>query len=304
MRFVAAAVLVLGTLAAAADPSAAAFTVGALRRDGIIIPFAAYDGKRWSAPWPLPEFDRAIPINLISVPKSWWGKAGVRDTWQAWIDGAAETLRVLQPDVATVHCTRQIGLRTDYRPADFPPPPDAQPYPKDGLVVSPPQPVSSIRVLPGGATELLPLWPALRDAFNKAERETASQFDDPMSEKTRERMDPQIEAAYAYGSDPRYYYLESDRAYLTPDGESCVFAFATGWIVKQGVTYTPLATSVDLIGCNRYGASYMLPFGVMALNGHTYWLAQFSGFDHERFVIVELKPKAVNAAINVWEGGC
>ena len=304
MRFVAAAALLVATLAAAADQPAAAFIVGALRRDGLVLPFAAYDGKHWSAPWPLPEFDRPIPINLISIPKGWWGKAGPRDTWQVWVDDAAQTIHVTQPDFAKVHCTRQIGLRTDYRPAEPPPPPDTQPYPKDGLAVSPPQPLEPIAVLSPGATELLPLWPTMRDAFNKAERETAGRFNDPVSEKVREKYDPQIEAAYAYGTSPRIYYVESSRTYRAFGDDDCAIAFGTGWIVKTGEDYKPLAMTVDIVGCNRYGATFMLPFGVMTLGGHTYWLAQFSGWGHERDVVIEVKPKDVEAVVNVWGGGC
>lgn len=48
----------------------------------------------------------------------------------------------------------------------------------------------------------------------------------------------------------------------------------------------------------------MLPFGVMRMNGQTYWLAQYSGWDHERFVVVEIKPKQVEAVVNAWGGGC
>ncbi len=304
MRFLAAAALLaVATVAGGADLSAP-FLVGALRRDGLVIPFGAFDGKRWSAPWPLPEPDRAIPINLLSVPRNWWGKAGMRTTWQAWIGAAAETLTVVQPDVVPVHCTRQIGLRTDYRAAEPPPAPDQQPYPKDGLAVSPPQPVEPVAILAPGAIELLPLKTTLYDAFNDAERETANRFRDPMPEKVRERLDPQIEAAYAYGTNPRVYYIESSRTYRTLGGDTCAIAFGTGWIVQTGDTYRAKATTVDLLPCDRYGATYMLPFGVMQLRGNLYWFAQFSGWDHERFVIVEVKAQEIEAVINVWGGGC
>ncbi|HZP49105.1 MAG TPA: hypothetical protein VFB07_11245 [Vicinamibacterales bacterium] len=304
MRLVAAAALLFALAAAAADQPAAAFVVGALRRDGAVVPFAAFDGKHWSSPWPLPRLERPIPINLNSIPKSWWGKAGPRETWQAWIDGAAQTLQVRQPDWVAVHCTRQVALRTDYHPAEPPPPPTAQPFPKDGLAVSPPHALEPIAILSPGATELLPLGPTLYDAFNDAERETASRYSDPMPQKQREKYDPGIEAAYAYGTDPRTYYVESSRAYRSPGGDGCAIAFGTGWIVKRGETYTAVATTVDIVPCDRYGATYMLPFGVMTLNGHTYWLAQFSGWAHERFVVVDLKPKEVEAVVNVWGGGC
>src|ERR671930_1567575 len=134
MRIAASSLLLTVSLAADSAP----FTVGALRRDGIVIPFAAYDGKRWVSRWPQPSRDESVPISLSSVPGRWWGPAGVRESWQAWIVGETREvppLKVVQPDVVDVHCTRQIGLRTEYRPAAVPPPPRAQPHPKDDVVV-------------------------------------------------------------------------------------------------------------------------------------------------------------------------
>ena len=48
----------------------------------------------------------------------------------------------------------------------------------------------------------------------------------------------------------------------------------------------------------------MLPLGVMRLGGRLFWIAQFSGWDHERFVVIEIKAKTVEVAVNVWGGGC
>ena len=62
--------------------------------------------------------------------------------------------------------------------------------------------------------------------------------------------------------------------------------------------------TVDLLQCDKYGATYLYPFGAMTLAGKTYWLAQFSGWDHERFVVLEIKPNEVAAVVNAWGGGC
>ena len=48
----------------------------------------------------------------------------------------------------------------------------------------------------------------------------------------------------------------------------------------------------------------MLPLGVDAVGGKLYWLAQFSGWDHERYVVIEIKPKTVEAVVNAWGGSC
>ena len=50
------------------------FTLGVLRRDAMVVPFATYDGKRWENHWPQPSQDVDVPINLRSVPGRWWGQ--------------------------------------------------------------------------------------------------------------------------------------------------------------------------------------------------------------------------------------
>jgi len=316
-----AVIAVIAVGAVAAEPSG--FAIGALRRDGVVIPFATYDGKHWSARWPPAEREPEIPINMRSVPSKWWGPSGPRETWQTWIDGrAAGTVRVLQPDAVDAHCVRQIGLRTDYRSAQPPAPPDEQPYPKDGLAVSPPQTgrgagapgvtIEPIEVIDRRAPQLNGLMTTLQEAFNRAERVTAGTFNHPVDVKIRERSEPQIEAVYAFGQAPRVYYIESVRNYRLPDGAGgfpfsdsrCGIAFGTGWFARDAGGFRSIEMSVRIVPCDSYGATYMLPFGAMHLGDRTYWIAQFSGWDHERYVVVDIGPKVVEAVVNAWGGGC
>jgi hypothetical protein len=297
----------LGGAVAAAGPPRATFGVGVLRRDGIIVPFAAFDGKRWIDNWRLPDVELDVPISLRDVPSKWWGPTPALDRWQAWGSGEPQSLRVVQPDWVNVHCTRQIGLRTDYTPAAAAPPRTEQPYPKDGLAVSPPQAVDKITVLRGESEETRALIPAFHDAFNKAERRTENQYRHPVERRAREGRTPDIEAIYAAGDHPRIYYVEATRAYrlLGRRADECeAVAFGSGWFAREGAELRPLEVVVDLLECNRAGASYMLPLGVMRLDAHTYWLAQFSGWKHERYVVVDVMPKAVKAVVNAWGGSC
>ena len=299
--------LALGALLGAA-PSREAFGVGVLRRDGIIVPFAAFDGKRWLANWPLPAAEVMVPISVRDVPRSWWGPTRPLDTWQAWIGGAAQSLRVVQPDWVEVHCTRQIGLRTDYGPATAAPAPTEQPYPKDGLAVSPAQPVERVDVVQPESGEMRALLPAIHEAFNKAERETESLAGGhPVAQRSREGRLPDVEAVYAAGDSPRIYYVEATRRYrrLGQRPDQCAgLGFGTGWFLRDAAGVRSLLTVVDVLHCDRRGASYMLPLGAMRLRARTYWLAQFSGWNHERYVVVEIKKKTVEAVLNKWGGSC
>jgi hypothetical protein len=303
MRFV---VGVLTALALVADRPDRSFAVGILRRDGIVVPFAAFDGRKWSSHWPKPALELTVPVDVHSVPSSWWGPTGPLDSWEAWA-GTSERqpIRVSQPDWIGVHCLRQVGLRTDYRAGEFPPPPREQPYPKDGLAVAPPQPIERIQAVPPAAGEVTGMTAILQEAFNDAERTTARRFNHPIKPGIRERITPTIEAVYAHGGEPRVYYVESLREYQMAGTHECTMvAFGTGWFVRENGTYRALSMAVDALNCDRLGASYMMPLGVARLATRVFWLAQFSGWDHERYVVIEPKARGVDAVLSVWGGGC
>ncbi|HMD33596.1 MAG TPA: hypothetical protein VKH42_01450 [Vicinamibacterales bacterium] len=310
MRTLAGLVLCAVAVSAADSPG---FTIGALRRDGVVIPFAAYDGKNWTARWPAPVRDPEIPINLRSIPPRWWAKDPVT-IWATWIEGrAGASINVLRPDVIDAHCVRQVGLRTDYRSGQPLAPPDVQPYPKDGLAIAPQQTLESIETIDVRAPQLNGLASVLHEAFDKAERVTAGGFNHPVPQRVREQMEPQLEAVYAFGQAPRIYYVESHRQYDVlmaegrfpfEDSPRCGMAFGTGWFSRDDKGFHSLDMSVRIVRCDKYGATYMLPFGGMHLGSRTYWIVQFSGWDHERYVVVAVDSKTVQAVINASGGGC
>jgi len=299
-------VLAAMAVVAAASVRDGAFTIAVLRRDGIVVPFATFDGRTWSSHWPRPALDLTVPINVESVPSGWWGPTGPLASWEAWVarDGERQTIHVVQPDWIDVHCARQIGLRTDYRASEFPAPPEEQPYPKDGLAVSPPQPIERIQSVPPTGSEASEMTTVLLEAFNDAERHTARKFNHPIKASQRERIGPDIEAVYAHGGEPRVYYVESRREYHTLGDECALVAFGTGWFVRENGRWRSLSMAVDALNCDRLGGSYMMPLGVARIGTRVFWLAQFSGWDHERYVVIEPKAKAVDAVVSAWGGGC
>jgi hypothetical protein len=48
----------------------------------------------------------------------------------------------------------------------------------------------------------------------------------------------------------------------------------------------------------------MLPLGVVRSADRLFWMAQFSGWDHERYAVLELTPKKVDVMVSTWGGGC
>ena len=274
-----------------------------MRRDGALIPLAAFDGRRWSAHWPRPAHELSIPVRLADVPKKWWGSEPPAADWQLWTMNGPSTVHVTQPSWVDAHCFRQVALQTDYRSAQPLPPPNEQPYPKDGVATYPAravEPIQSVSALPS----ILPLAD-LRSRFNTAELEVERTFGHPIARRVRQAADPAVEALYAFGDGPRAYYIESSRLYRQlGDGGCTAIAFGTGWFVKEGEQTRWLDMAVDLLQCNRYGASYMLPLGAIRSANRTFWIVQYAGWDRERYVVVEVKKNRVEAVVNAWAGGC
>jgi hypothetical protein len=308
LAIVAALCITGATTFGAAEPRTGAFTLGVLRRDGAIIPFAAFGGKRWSSDWPGPQAPQytQVPINLASVPRGWWGDAGILDEWQLWpaAGGDPRTIRVTQPDWVDAHCLHQIVLKTDYRSFVAAPAMSEQPYPKVGLAIAPPMPLERVEVIAAGGSRAESLATGLQQQFNRAELDTDRRFGHPTPRRVREPLQPTIEALYAFGAAPTFYYIEASRGYRGMVEEECRTAFATGWFTRDGDTVKWLDLVVDLLPCNKYGATYMLPFGVIRAAGRVFWIAQYAGWDHERYVVIELKKKTVQAVVSAWGGGC
>ncbi len=304
------------SLAGFLQPSPASFTVGVLRRDALIVPFATYDGKHWNNHWPVPKDDADVPLSLPSVPGSWWGSAGRHEAWQiSMSDGSSQTVKVRQPDWALSYCQKQVGLRTDYQPRLWPPRPGTDPYPKDGLAVSPPRPVERIDVLLSDAPERDDVVEAIHRKVGEQEAAALErlatqhihaprQFPEPPGQKDLLSMRPMsIEALYAYGSARRTYFVEAAREY-SKAGECTLMAFARARVIRESGKFVVENAQVSLHACDRNDIVYMWPLGVMTVPTGVYWIAQVSGWSYETYNIFDITPHPRPENLVTAGGGC
>lgn len=309
MRSLVVTVLASTLLAGTADPATVVFTVGVLRRDAIIVPLATYDGKEWKNYWPRPSGDVDIPMNLRSVPKKWWGPMGPLDTWQVWAGPQPQTVHVRQPDWLDTYCQKQVGLRTDYQPRVWPPPADTQPYPKDGLAVSPPQPIQPIERVATDSSEAAAVQAVLRDGYAVQQERAIARAEEQGADvhpdrKTLDALPITIESLYATGTAARrVYWVESNREYK--NGGSCgAVLFGAGWLVFQSGKLSSAAFNVDMVPCHRQTLLYMLPLGVMSLPTGVYWIAQWSGWEREAYGVFDIGQKDIEQKLAVAGGSC
>ena len=296
----------------------ASFTVGVLRRDAFVVPFMTYDGKQWKNYWPKPAENADVPLSFRNVPKGWWGPAGPRESWQIWTpDTPPTTVKVRQPDWVSSYCHRVVGLRTDYQPRFRPPPLSVNPYPKDGLAVSPPRPVEPIEIVAPDSPEHDEVLEAIHARFSKLEHEALLNLPrahasnprlipDPPRERDLLSMPPlTIEALYAHGTSHRVYFLEGAREYKK-DGACTIVVLARGMVARESGKFSTdgINISIGYSACDRSGATYMWPLGVMSLPGGTYWIAQISGWNRESYSIIDITKGSKADDKSAPGGGC
>lgn len=308
--------LLAPALPAPAPPAAegeTSFVLGMLRRDGVVFPFAAFDGKNWDSPWPTDLRSADLPISLTDVPSKWWGKAGLPSRMTVWSDGAARgTVALDRPVIVMAACSRRMAVRTDYRSTEVLPHPAERPYPKDGLVISGDQRIDAVETVPRTSKE----WPAtavaLIDPMDRAEQRAVDQFTDwehPVKRSERRKVPVEVEALYRAPMDTQgwaVYHVEAVKRYPPgKDDEGCgLMTSVSGWLAlgAKGKMWTQLSARITY--CDRKGVAYFLPFGIMHLRGRTYWIFQTSGYDVEQYFVVRPTSTLVEFETGYTAGSC
>src|SRR4051812_21227389 len=175
-----------------------AFGLGVLRQDGVLVPFASYNGRAWTAEWPGPDSSVVFPISLGDIPRKWWGAAGPGASWTAWLlGGTPKPLALKKPEHMRVFCTTALGVKTDYEGEAFDPrEPTA---PKAGLAIAGEAkllPVTQVSLFAQDARNIVE---AITDDFNKEEKLAASHFASwthPFGDERRKTYPIEIEAFY------------------------------------------------------------------------------------------------------------
>jgi hypothetical protein len=309
-----AALLALELHAPAFQESTGKFVLGVLRRDGIVTPFAMFDGDDWRVRWPADVRNRELPISLHGVPDNWWGLEPAPANMTVWRDGQRTgTVTLTAVTITPLMCQPRIVLKTDYKPATPTPPPFEKPYPKDGIVVAGDARVEPIESVEKGSADWNRVVILIRDEFNRQETVASRQFTDwshPVKENQRKLLPIAIEALYrAPTKDAAWtaYFVEAVRQYPSrqEDRDACGLAtYGSGWVLVSAKNEARVRLSAKVTYCDRKGVSYMLPFGVIRADGKVFWVFQFSGFEEEWYEVAEPTPRGVNSHVAFSAGGC
>ena len=264
-----------------------------VRHDSLLLPFAAFDGRKWSTPWPDTiggPGASSLPVSIDAVPEKWWG--GQRPAaWNLWPRGAASPARLALQSLAMipVGAFRQLGFRTDHAPVPPAVPPFVLPYPKIGVAIGGDAtllPISSVSALSGSWKTF---GAALRSEIARAEEKSIrtlrgeARWVHPFKAEQRAALMPELEAWYVArlpDSPVNLSYVEAVKKYpVLPADDGCgLETFVSGWVRHEDELRSARTNLKAVITyCDRRGVSYMLPFGELRLRGKSYWVAQLSG---------------------------
>jgi hypothetical protein len=287
-----------------------------MRRDGLLIPFAAYKGSRWLAPWPVRTRNLEIPITIDAIPDDWWG-GEAPEGWQLHLPGGTtRPVSVTKPRVYRSFCDMRIGLVTDYHSTEPLPMPPTDPYPKDGLASSSDLELLPIESVDRASPEMSRLAQTLIRDFDKAEEKTISAIQSrqgwkhPAKAVMRKATPVTIEAWYRAPMDEPGWtasYIEAVRAYPPgPEDDGCgLQTIFTGWMHSNAddPRKTRAQVTARVTYCDRRGVKYMLPFGRFHLGQQQYWVYQFSGFDQEWYEVARMSPLKMGFVVEAFAGG-
>lgn len=310
------AVLVLIGLSPGPPPAAAQqpdeLLLAVLRRDNRVIPFAAFDGRRWSRDWP-ERMPLEMPISIDDVPDPWWGVKPPPRRFTLWSEGVRSGEVTTQALAVTrLMCQPRLVLTSDHKSTAPTPPQFVLPYPKDGLLVAGNATVTKIETVEPGET-----WNRVEALatmeFNKQEKRAAGAFRSwrhPIKEDQRRLVPIRMEALYRAPMDePGWtaYFMEAVRQFPAgPDEkDGCGLAtYASGWVLTGPKNESRVFLAAQVTYCDRKGVGYMLPFGVISARGKSYWVFQYSGFEFESYEVTRPTRDRIESAVVYSAGTC
>lgn len=273
-------------------------TVGALRTDGVLIPFARYQRGSWDAP--LSRADEGTPRASLADQASPWFQKGSRRTsfWRFWSDerDTWKTLKASGLVRADSLCRKNWGLTTNLRD------------PVSAKDRSP-----QTRALALDSRVPVEVWSEVAPASEEGERiatlilpehETIEQQKNP--EIAAEQAEVRLELRRLYRSrqpvgSETLYYFEAEKSY---EGGRRI-SFTQGWIESEGPgAFRLLQITGGWTASDRKEILEEKPLGVLDMNGRIYVISEEQGWESLRYRIREWSDKGMRSALDVEAGSC
>ena len=288
------------------------FALGLIRPDGILVPFAVFDGTSWIEAWPEPGEAIARDNMLAAVPSFWRKRQQqVPQAWHVAAErGAMVEINVLSHVVFDEHCGHQVGLLTDLHPRR------ADAHDKRLAADRAVPMILPLDLSAGGdragwqdLVQLLEAEAARHENAAIADWERDSERASQLEPAPR-RQPLRIRTLYAHrDTGSRIMYYEVERQYAKPisdsPGAEPSVLFVSGWIYQATGSAPATLNTVALITDPDFkGPVMMKQLGIVRAGGSALWVAQVHGYESEAVALFRIDAKGVQRVFSTFIGGC
>ena len=296
------------------------FTVGILRQDGVVAPFAQYANRKWTNPWhsrqPGDQADE--PDTIADLPKPWF-QSFVKPSsdWYFWSPTgeptAVKTSKIVQ---VCSHCQQVWGLFSDY-------PNSKQPEKNAcvrnvGAVLSKKKQARAMATITNSSVDWRQMLTFLGPEFERAESAGITRI---VSQQYRAQLPPAEERAGIPLSILNLYrtqlsddgdvlfYFEASKEYSKPresnDAGCNNISLLGGWVIRnaQG-ELTLLDSQYSPTDCDMKEGGLILPFAILQLHGKTFAIVEEDSYEGEAYIILEIQKKRVRRVLETYAGSC
>ncbi|MFC1509125.1 hypothetical protein ACFL60_05505 [Candidatus Omnitrophota bacterium] len=304
-----------------ADPlslqnSSIPFYIGIADSNSIIIPFAVYANKAWSAPWPVKWYNisaNEMPKNMYKslgdIPESWYKPlADIPTLWHySDIKGNPEVLNISRLELVSCYCRERWAMvadttkKTDVRRSgDY--------YRLSNtvfMVTSSHQFARNSETIQENSDEMYDIRTFLEPLFDKAEDNANHPKDSAVRSSTTMKFMNAVRNSSPH--DGRlYYYIEATKKYPGPGNLSTHFlSYMNGWIVRNSEgTFSFLKQEFHVYSNEMYLVSGDLVLGTIIIDDNMYWIIIDRGYEGESYVLLQVSRDGVNRLLSISGGGC
>ncbi|MBN1627373.1 MAG: hypothetical protein JW944_12700 [Deltaproteobacteria bacterium] len=292
--------------------------IGVADSNGIILPFAVYDGERWTAPWPEEDYD--VYETMEDIPKSWYSPLeNIPKKWNIiYQDNQTGTIEMSKQALVSSWCSQRwvlVGVAT--RKVHRGNKGDIYDISNsEGLFLATTgnQTESGMKVPDKQSNEYSEIYKLVDASINASE----GIGNHPVQESERGAAQTELTTIVrneTHQEGCAIYYVEARKEYPDesskpwPEGLTVFTAvsYLNGWILRDGNNKLSFIKQ-DFEIYHRTWLMYTPPddpLGILTLNGRSYWIIRdWTSYESERWVIFDVSPSDVKQALEVYGGGC
>jgi hypothetical protein len=274
---------------AQAVPSPRFITVGFLREDSVIIPFARFDGKQWRHGWRPPDgFGESIAApRLEGIPRAWWAGGGPVLEWELTKpSGERGQLRVTDSIAYETSYGTNVGLQTNYvTPLGAATSPFDHPlWALAGVVASQRDVLRPVREISKGDPDFELISQRLPRIFSTVE---ANVWSKDAAWVRAQTAAPDLIAAHGALLPDRRWLIAFRARHQVAGGST----FLRSWVSRQdGSAFNTLRLAANQSDGDGKGELGLIPLAWLDIGGRVFWICEEFHYEGGDAVIIEVAP--------------